>query len=87
LLLGRDDSGWTPLHLAAQKGFKEVAELLLAYKALINAKSKRGDTPLHWAAGNGHKEIVTLLLANKAEVDAKKLRELKVCCKKTTQYA
>jgi ankyrin repeat protein len=70
LACSKDETGWTPLHLAAQKGFKEVAELLLANKADPNAKSKRGDTPLHWAA-NGHKEIVALLLANKAKVDIK----------------
>jgi ankyrin repeat protein len=69
LALSSDETGWTPLHLAAQRGFKEVAELLLAYKAPVNAKSKRGDTPLHWAA-NGHKEVAELLLAKKADVNA-----------------
>jgi len=71
LALSRDDTGWTPLHLAAQKGFKEVAELLLANKAQVNAKSKRGDTPLHWAAVNGHKDVAELLFANNADVNAR----------------
>ena len=29
LALAEDDTGWTPLHLAAQKGYKEIAALLL----------------------------------------------------------
>jgi ankyrin repeat protein len=70
VVFNQDDTGWTPLHLAAQKGFKDIAELLLANKAEVNARSKRGDTPLHWAAGNGHKEIVELLLGNQADVNA-----------------
>jgi hypothetical protein len=70
LAFSKDDTGWTPLHLAAQKGFREIAELLLANKARVNAKSKRGDMPLHWAAVNGHKEVARLLLANKADVNA-----------------
>ena len=70
LAVSEDETGWTPLHLAAQKGFNDIAALLLANHAEPNAKSKRGDTPLHWAAGNGHKETVALLLANHADVNA-----------------
>jgi ankyrin repeat protein len=70
LALSKDDTDWKPLHLAAQKGFKDITKLLLDHKAEVNGRSKRADTPLHWAAGNGHKEIVELLLANKADVNA-----------------
>ena len=70
VVFSKDDTGWTALHLAAQKGFNDIAELLVANKAEVDARSKRGDTPLHWAAGNGHKEVVELLLASNADVNA-----------------
>ena len=61
----------TPLHAAAYNGYKDVAELLLANKADVNAKDSDGMTPLHMAASNGHKDVAELLLANKAEVNAR----------------
>ena len=62
----------TPLHCAAAEGHKDVAELLLANKAEVNAKDNNGGTPLHDAAVKGHKDVAELLLANKAEVNAKR---------------
>lgn len=59
------------MHHAAALGHKDVAELLLANKAEVNAKDKHGATPLHWAASEGHKEVVEMLLAHDAEVNAK----------------
>jgi len=56
--------GATPLHLAANK---EIAELLIANGADVNAKSKAGCTPLHVAGFRGHKEIAELLIAKGAE--------------------
>ena len=52
-----NDIRWTPLHVAAAFGRKEIAELLLANGADVNAKSKRG-TPLSNAVKSGDKEIV-----------------------------
>jgi ankyrin repeat protein len=66
-----DKFGATPLHLAAQNGHKDVAELLLANHADVNAKTGEGGTPLQLAAKNGHKDVAELLLTNKAEVDGK----------------
>jgi ankyrin repeat protein len=62
--------GQTPLHVAAFNDRMDVAKLLLANKADINAKAKNGSTPLHLAAAKGNKDIVELLLANKADVNA-----------------
>ena len=62
--------GVTPLHQAALRGNKEVAELLIANGADVNEMSKFGDTLLHFAAFGGHKEIVELLIAEGADVNA-----------------
>ena len=60
--------GWTPLHRAATT---EIAELLIAEGADVNAKDEWGDTPLHRAAQYGRKEVAELLIDNGADVNAK----------------
>jgi ankyrin repeat protein len=71
LVSSKDDYGSTPLHLAAYEGHKDVAELLLAKGAEVNATDIDGSTPLHLAAYEGHKDMAELLLANKANVNAR----------------
>jgi len=44
-----DFDGWTPLNYAAFVGHKEIAELLIAAGADVNAKDDDGKTPLDWA--------------------------------------
>ncbi len=52
-----------------------MAQLLLASKADVNAKSKAGETPLFISAEGWHhendKDMAELLLANRADVHAK----------------
>ena len=67
----KDNIEWTPLHMAADLGYKEIVELLLTNGADVNAKDYKGVTPLHDAALWGHKEIAELLLAKGADVNAK----------------
>ena|ERR1035441_10390513 len=67
----KDRQSYTPLHIAAAQGQRNVVESLLSHKADVNAKSTDLlDTPLHLAAMYGHKDVAELLLANKAAVDA-----------------
>lgn len=67
-----DKDGSTPLHLAASRGHKGVAEMLIASGAKVNT-GRRTDrnTPLHLAAGKGHKDVVELLINKGADVKAK----------------
>jgi ankyrin repeat protein len=59
------------LHLAAENGHDQVADMLLWNKAYVNAKSKSGITPLHLAAQNGYNTLVRLLIqTHKASIDA-----------------
>jgi ankyrin repeat protein len=57
LVFSKNKNGATALYWAAFYGHKDVAELLLANKANVNAKDDKGDTPLHWAADKGYKDL------------------------------
>jgi ankyrin repeat protein/uncharacterized membrane protein YfcA len=58
----RNTSGDTPLHRAAEKGMRSLAESLLARGAEVNARSKNGETPLHFAALDADASVAELLL-------------------------
>ena len=51
----------TPLHLAAQGGHKEIAELLIANGVDVNAKKNNGRTPLDRAIWINETEIADLI--------------------------
>jgi ankyrin repeat protein/beta-lactamase regulating signal transducer with metallopeptidase domain len=70
LVFSKDSAGGTPLHWAAEYGQKDVAKLLLANKADVNARNGNGETPLHVAAIIGSRGMVELLLAMGADVNA-----------------
>ncbi len=72
-LLGKEDTGVTPLHAAAMDGNQAEAERLLAEGADVNARTKLefgGMTPLVKAAIKGHETIVDFLLNNGADIEA-----------------
>jgi ankyrin repeat protein len=57
-----------PLYYAAEKGHKEVIELLLAAGAAVNARNtRRHETALDAATRSGDKDIVELLTARSAD--------------------
>lgn len=64
----KSNLGWTPLHLAAYFGNKDVVQVLVEHGANVNARNGMGDTPLHRAAFTGRTDVVMLLLQHNADV-------------------
>jgi len=68
LVSSKDSYGMTPLHLAANR---DVAEVLLADNAEVDARDGHGRTPLNLELESGHYDVVELLLAKGADVNAR----------------
>eukprot|EP00053_Salpingoeca_punica_P017500 m.168721 g.168721 ORF g.168721 m.168721 type:complete len:676 (-) comp17223_c0_seq1:386-2413(-) len=69
----RDETGSTPLILAALGGHVEAVECLIVYGANLNAKDSNGNTALHMAAWQERKrsnEVIEILLRNGADTNA-----------------
>jgi len=58
--------GKTALHCAANKGFTEIARMLIDNGADVYVKNEDGMTALNYADKQGHTEIVKLLRDNEA---------------------
>ena len=70
-----DDSGRTPLHLAAEdEALLPVVHELLVLGADVNLPNAHGNTPLHRAAKHGHVEIALALRQHGADVQRKNSR-------------
>lgn len=72
LLESHSSDGWTPLHLAAFFGHKELAEALLKEGAQVDSRSTNTmqNTPLHAATAGRQVELMKLLLEQGANPDA-----------------
>lgn len=66
-----DNSGYTPLHYAAQNGSELTVQCLLDCGADFNLTASCGDTPLHVAAREGCDAIVALLIERGADVNCR----------------
>jgi ankyrin repeat protein len=66
--------GWTPLHYAAASGDDDIARLLLAHGAKVDAQSPPASgkyTPLMMAAREGHQDSALFLLGQGADPQLK----------------
>ncbi|KZP00786.1 ankyrin [Calocera viscosa TUFC12733] len=56
-----DRYGFTALHLAADRGYKEIVQILLDKGANVGIKDPDGETGISLAKAAGHDDIVTLI--------------------------
>jgi ankyrin repeat protein len=66
--------GHASLHAAAEAGWLEEVQQLLAAGADVNARSRGGETPLHRAARGDHGAVAAALLAAGADPHARNAR-------------
>ncbi|PHH62136.1 hypothetical protein CDD82_2044 [Ophiocordyceps australis] len=71
LISRKDNYGRTPLSWAANRGHRDIVELLLDHGARINAKDRARLTALHIAVTGQHKDIVGVLLDRGAHLECK----------------
>ncbi|KAH7463982.1 hypothetical protein FOMA001_g17856 [Fusarium oxysporum f. sp. matthiolae] len=67
----KNESGETPLSVAAGLGYEGVVRLLLEKGAAVESKDSDGRTPLYQAAWSGYETVVRLLLEKGAAVESK----------------
>lgn len=69
--------GMNPLHLAAEAGYLDLAELLVANGADVNARTTGSNqvSCLHMAAARGRGDMISWLVKHGAEVNARDVRQ------------
>ena len=63
------DHCWSPLHVAAERNYSKMAELLCSFGANLNATNQQGYTPLVISVAKGFEEVAGTLLQNGANPD------------------
>ena len=66
-----DTQSRTVLHIASKSASLEIVDLLINYKADVNANDMDGFTPLHLAAMHGNIQVVKKLVETNADVNLK----------------
>ena len=64
-----DEFGFTCLHLAAKRGYRDVVEALVALGADVNQQGEGATVPLHMAAQFGHLSLVQFMIELGGDVD------------------
>lgn len=71
-----DSAGFTPLIIAARRGYTDIVRYLLAHPSIeVNARTAKGNTALIYAAAKKKVEIVQLLLEGGANFFATNLNQ------------
>lgn len=74
---GTFSEGYTPLHVAAEKGHLEIVKTLIKNGAVVDARNKEMDTPLMLAVNNnGTLDVVKYLVEHGADIQAKNNRDM-----------
>ncbi|MCK7515067.1 MAG: ankyrin repeat domain-containing protein [Desulfobacterales bacterium] len=66
---GRDRTGRTAVHAAAEQGQTRALELLVGHGGSVDVRDAEGLTPLHLACQEGHENAARLLADHGAEID------------------
>jgi ankyrin repeat protein len=66
----RDRRGYTPLIVAASKGYLELCQYLIEKRANVNARNEHRYTPLFCAAKNGHLRVCQCLVSSGANINS-----------------
>ena len=65
------EKGTTPLHIACDKGHKEIVQSLLESGSKHDNEDEHGWISLHYAVLCGNKEIVNLLISQGSDVNSR----------------
>jgi ankyrin repeat protein len=60
---------WTALHLAANEGHAEIIDILIQYKANLEAETKMERRAIHIAALRGNIKVIQILVHNGANIN------------------
>lgn len=69
-------AGWAASHIASALGHQRAIEVLLAFKANIDHRTKSLETALHLAAGCGHIGAAKSLIQAGADLEARAFKQL-----------
>ena len=66
-----NSDGFTPLHLASSEGHAPLIEILIKFKAQVDARTNNFRTPLHIACLRGNLSVIQALIQHGADINAK----------------
>ena len=67
---GEEETGWTPLMLAASSGRMQLLDMLIERDAALEARDRIGNTALMLAATGGQVQAVQMLIGHGTAVNA-----------------